>query len=157
MVIVYETILVVLFVSGILPLLAVLGAFCLLALFAGISIRAASLSQDIPCACFGETGTRLGKQTLLRSILLAIPVLVYYFTAHSMNASWWPTSLEALIGLLSLTLAALLLTRWLLIVKTLTTLIRQRQTSERDLADDQVEAILTRLQKSGKQMQENIL
>ncbi|HJT59130.1 MAG TPA: MauE/DoxX family redox-associated membrane protein [Ktedonobacteraceae bacterium] len=127
LIIVYEAALGVLYVSGIFPLIATIAALLLLALFAGVSISAIVSRQKIPCNCFGEANSSLGNQTLVRSILLAVPVSVYYLGTLSEKSTWWPTTIDTTITLLSLVIAVILLARWLFVVENLVALMHDRR------------------------------
>lgn len=142
----YEAMLGVLFALGIFPILATLAASLLLALFASVSIRAAWSHQNIPCNCFGETETPLGNQTLIRAILLAFPVIVYYLSTRSTSTIWWPTTIDTFVSLISLVIATILLTRWLFMSTTLTAFIRERERDEHALTRRRIQELEKRLQ-----------
>src|SRR5581483_11568977 len=90
MVITYEAVLGLLFLAGFLPGIAVIAALVLLAAFAGVSLFTLRSAQLIPCACFGEADTPLGKHTLWRSLILAVPVVLYYLGTRETATAWWP-------------------------------------------------------------------
>jgi uncharacterized membrane protein YphA (DoxX/SURF4 family) len=77
--ILYEAALGILFTFGILSTISIVAALLLLILFAIVSIRSLILHEKIRCNCFGEASSFLGKQTLLRAILLFIPVSIYHY------------------------------------------------------------------------------
>lgn len=146
LIIAYEVMLGVLFTLGIFPALATLAAFLLLALFISVSIRATWLHQKISCNCFGETETPLGNQTLIRAILLVLPVIVYYLSTRSTSTTWWPTTFDTFVSVFSLVIATILLTKWLFMFTILTTFIREREQAERELTHRRIQALEKRLQ-----------
>jgi uncharacterized membrane protein YphA (DoxX/SURF4 family) len=149
MVIAYEAVLGLLFLAGFLPGIALIAALLLLAAFAGVSLFALRSAQLIPCACFGEADTPLGKHTLWRALLLAVPVVLYYLGTRETATAWWPAGLDTWVSLLTLVLASLLLVRWLLAVTNIRTLMQERKRGEQELAGHYERILIERLRRQG--------
>jgi uncharacterized membrane protein YphA (DoxX/SURF4 family) len=149
LVIAYEAGLGVLFLAGIVPGPAAIAALVLLAAFTGVSVFAIRSSRAIPCACFGEADTPLGSQTLWRSVLLVVPVVLYYLGTRGMATAWWPTDLDTWTDLLSLVLAALLLSRWFLAARGIRVLMQERKRGEQELASHYEQVLIERLRRQG--------
>lgn len=134
LVIIWEAMLGVLFFLGILPLLAVIAAFSLLLLFMSVSILAIRQREQIPCNCFGRSVSPLGYQTILRALILVVPVLLYYLSTLSTPSDWWPTTFDTALILLSLTVALILLTRWVLAARSIMKLAHDLRRSSEEAA-----------------------
>jgi len=76
---------------------------------------------------FGEAETALGGGTIARSLLLLVPLGIYYLCSLHVMAMWWPTSVDLAVTLSGLVIAALLLARWGLAATTVATLVRERR------------------------------
>jgi uncharacterized membrane protein YphA (DoxX/SURF4 family) len=139
--ILYEAALGILFTFGILSTISIVAALLLLILFAIVSIRSLILHEKIRCNCFGEASSFLGKQTLLRAILLFIPVSIYYLSTFFTNSAWWPTGLNTIIPLVSIAIAAILLTKWLLMARFLVSLVFERRQDEEKIAHTRAEKL----------------
>lgn len=146
LIITYEAVLGLLFTFGIFPTLSTIAALMLLILFAVVSIRALILRQRIKCNCFGRVTSLLGKQTLLRSVLLIIPVSIYYLSTFYTDSLWWPSTLDTIIPLVSISVAAILLTRWLLIARPLAAFAFERRQDEERVAHFRAQRLLENAQ-----------
>jgi len=122
--ILYETILGGLFFWGVFPLFASIAALLLLLVFIGVSIIVMVRHQKIACNCFGQSESPLGYETLIRAMVLIVPVIVYYLSSLTARSTWWPTTIDLALSLLSLVIGIILLTRWLLEGKSILTLAR---------------------------------
>lgn len=146
LIITYEAALGILFIFGIFPTISTIAALMLLILFAVVSIRALVLRQQIRCNCFGEATSLLGKQTLLRAILLLIPVSIYYLSTFFAASVWWPSTLNTIIPLMSIAVAAILLTKWLLMARSLAALAFERRQEEEKIAHSRAQRLLQNVQ-----------
>ncbi len=134
LVIIWEGMLGGLFILGIFPSLAAIASISLLLLFMSVSILAMRRREQIPCNCFGRSTSPLGYQTLLRALILVVPILLYYFSTLSTPSDWWPTTLDTALLLLSLTIGLILLTRWVLAARSIMKLARDLQKSSEEVA-----------------------
>jgi uncharacterized membrane protein YphA (DoxX/SURF4 family) len=142
-IIVYEALLGVLFLLGLVPLIAIIMALCLLILFLGVSLRAMLLHQQVRCNCFGASRSLLGGFTLLQASLLLLPVGGYYLNTFFSAAIWWPSALEMVVSSLSLVLGGILVARWLLMARTIRDLALSRKQSDRDAADGRAQGFVS--------------
>jgi hypothetical protein len=108
----FEFAIAVLLVSGYALGAATAGAFALAASFVGISILAIAKRQRIRCNCFGRSAAILGPETLLRAMLLLVPIGVLAAAAAVGTTGRWPTSPTTWVSSLALSLGALLLLLW---------------------------------------------
>lgn len=146
LIIMYEAALGILLTFGIFPTISTIAALMLLILFAAVSMRALVLRQHIRCNCFGRATSLLGRQTLLRTTLLIIPVSIYYLSTFSTDSLWWPTRLDTIIPLMSIAVAAILLTRWQLIARPLAALAFERKQDEEKVAHSRAQRLLENAQ-----------
>jgi uncharacterized membrane protein YphA (DoxX/SURF4 family) len=102
----------VLLASGFAPAVAAGGGFALATSFAGVSILAIATGRRVQCNCFGRSAAILGPDTLLRAVLLLVPVGIVGAAAAGGTASRWPTSATEWVSSLGLALGALLLLVW---------------------------------------------
>lgn len=142
-IIAYEAILGVLCLLGLLPLMAIIMALCLLILFLAVSSRAMLLHQQVRCNCFGASRSLLGGYTLLQASLLLLPVAGYFLSTMWSVAVWWPNTLEMVISSLSLVFGAIVVARWLLMARTIRDLVLSRKQRDRDAAFGHVREFVT--------------
>jgi hypothetical protein len=133
-----EGILGVLFALGAFPVVTSIAAALLLLIFIGISIQVTLSHRTIPCNCFGKSDTSLGAGTLLRAFLLLLTVSTYALSIPASTSAWWPTTLESVVSLSTCVIGALLLGRWLLIAKGLTTLVIERHHWDQDVRQERL-------------------
>ena len=113
-IILYETSLAMLFVTGRFTLIVTVATACFVLGCVGVSLYAFALRQQIPCRCFGKSSSPLGVQTIAHALLLVLPAGIYFLSSLWTRNSWWPSDMETLVVLASLTLAGILLASWLL-------------------------------------------
>lgn len=116
-----------LLVSGRAPAVGTAGAFALAASFVGVSILAIAKGQRIRCNCFGRSAALLGTETLLRAVLLLVPVGVLAAAAAVGTEGQWPTSAATWVSSLALVLGALLLLLWASQAIVIARLVRSRR------------------------------
>ena len=126
-----EGTLAVLLATGVAPS-AVAGATLVLFLgFSALSLWAVRTGMHVSCNCFGSSDRELGKDSLETSLLLAAAALAYLAllqrTQPSLTLGEAP--LAALLGV-----AAVMGARWLLALRDLVPIVRQRRVLERELA-----------------------
>ena len=119
-----------LFFLGIFPFFAIIASLLLLLVFIVVSIIAMNRHQKIPCTCFGQSESPLGYQTIVRAMLLVIPIAAYYISTFTVHFTWWPLTFDTTISLLSLVIAIILLTNWLLTVRSIVTLIHSHKPND---------------------------
>jgi len=146
LIIAYEAAVGILFASGIFSVISTIAALVLLILFAVVSIRALILRQKIRCNCFGESASFLGKETLLRAILLLVPVGFYYLSTFFTSSLWWPTTLSTIVPLVSIAVATILLTEWLLMARSLAVFAFERRQDEEKVAHSRAQRLLQNAQ-----------
>ena len=127
-----EAALAALLASGVAPG-AVAGASAALFLgFSALSLWALRSGVHVSCNCFGSSDRELGRESLETSLLLAAAALVYLAllqrTQPSLTLGEAP--LAALLGIL-----AVMGARWLLALRELGPMVRQRRSLERELAE----------------------
>lgn len=98
----------------------------LVMLFTGVSPWARARKQEIPCSCFGRSQTVLGTATLVRSLLLATLVVALGLISLFADATWWPREPETLALLATLSIALLVLDRWLMAAPLIWRLVKAR-------------------------------
>ncbi len=126
-VIAYEAAIGLLYAVGWSPAVATAALLLLLVAFASVAVQAMVARRTIPYNCFGEAETALGGGTIARSLLLLVPLGIYYLCSLHVMAMWWPTSVDLAVTLSGLVIAALLLARWGLAATTVATLVRERR------------------------------
>ena len=100
-VIAYELVLAGLLLSGAAPRAAAAAGLALVAVFALVSALALLRGRQIECNCFGRSETPLGRDTLVRSALLAAALVVYAVSARGAwpkGVSAWVSSLALVVG-----------------------------------------------------------
>lgn len=125
----YEFVLGLLFLTGIAALLAAVSALILTFAFGLVSLMAVRTALRIECNCFGAGETMLGWQTLGRATLLGTCSVAYL--AAGLIEPHRTYSLDAWASATGVALAAILLVRWMLALKALKDLVSQRRTAER--------------------------
>jgi len=148
-VIAYEAALGLLFALGVVPMITALAALALLVIFACVSLIAMKSRRTIPCNCFGASDTPLGAATLARSALLLLAIVLYYLGFRFVGLIWWPTSVDVAVSASSLAVAAALFGRWLLVIRDIAALVRDRH--QRDTNDDARGDVPRRRMQEGKQ------
>jgi uncharacterized membrane protein YphA (DoxX/SURF4 family) len=120
-----------LLVSGLVPSAAAAASAALFLGFSALSYWAVRSGVHISCNCFGSSDRELGKDSLETSLLLAATALVYLallqWTQPSLTLGEAP--LTALLGVF-----AVMGARWLLALRDLAPIVRQRRLLERELA-----------------------
>jgi len=108
-----------------------LATLALFLVFAAVSLWAARHGLHVRCNCFGRSKRELGKDSLITSLLLAGATVAYWAlirrTDDSLTLGELP--LAAVLGV-----ATVLGARWLLAVRALAGIVRQRKVLESDLA-----------------------
>jgi len=130
-VIAIEATLAALLVSGLVPS-AVAGATVVLFLgFSALSVWAMRSGVHLSCNCFGSSDRELGRDSLETSLLLAAASLAYLALLQSTQPSLTlgEAPLAALLGV-----AVVMAARWLLALRALVPVVRQRRVLERELA-----------------------
>jgi uncharacterized membrane protein YphA (DoxX/SURF4 family) len=127
-----EGALAVLLVVGVAPSAVAAATVVLFVGFSALSLWAVRSGVHISCNCFGSSDSELGKDSLETSLLLAAAALAYLAllqrTQPSLTLGEAP--LAALLGV-----AAVMGARWLLALRDLVPIIRQRRLLDRELAE----------------------
>lgn len=118
-----ELSLALLLLTGALPLLASVGGLGLVGGFACVSGLALVRDREIECNCFGPSATKLGKGTLVRAALLAIPLGLYATAGRSS----WPHGYVDWTSSLALVAGGGLLLCWAIRTPSLVGLVRERK------------------------------
>jgi uncharacterized membrane protein YphA (DoxX/SURF4 family) len=126
-----EAALAALLVSGLAPSAVAAASAALFLGFSALSFWAVRSGVHISCNCFGSSDRELGRDSLESSLLLAAASLVYLAllqrTQPSLTLGEAP--LAALLGV-----AAAMGARWLLALRDLAPIVRQRRVLDRELA-----------------------
>jgi uncharacterized membrane protein YphA (DoxX/SURF4 family) len=122
-IVVLELSLAVLLLTGALPLPASVGGLGLVGLFVFVSVLALVRRREVECNCFGPSATTLGRETLFRATLLAIPLGLYAVAGRSL----WPHGHVDWISSLALVTGGGLLLYWAIRTTSLTSLVRERR------------------------------
>lgn len=130
-VIAIEGTLAVLLAAGVAPVAVAAAAVVLFLGFSALSLWAVRSGVHVSCNCFGSSDRELGKDSLETSLLLAAATLVYLVLVRRNEPSL--TLGQAPLALL-LGVAAVMGARWLLALRELVPMVRQRRTLERELA-----------------------
>jgi Methylamine utilisation protein MauE len=126
-----EGTLAVLLATGVAPSAVSAAAVVLFLGFSALSAWAMRSGVHISCNCFGSSDRELGRDSLETSLLLAAATLAYLALLQRTQPSL--TLGEAPLALL-LGVTAVMGTRWLLALRDLAPIIRQRRTLDRELA-----------------------
>jgi uncharacterized membrane protein YphA (DoxX/SURF4 family) len=118
-----ELTLAVLLLTGALPLPASVGGLGLVGLFVFVSVLALVRRREVECNCFGPSATTLGRETLFRAALLAIPLGLYAVAGRSS----WPHGTADWLSSLALVTGGGLLLYWAIRMPTLVGLVRVRK------------------------------
>jgi len=126
LVVAYELVLAGLLLSGAAPTAAAAAGLLLVAVFALVSVLALLRGRKIECNCFGRSDTPLGRDTLVRSALLAAALFVY----AAGGRGTWPAGLSAWVSSLALVVGCGLAFVWAVRLPTLATFVRERRLVE---------------------------
>jgi uncharacterized membrane protein YphA (DoxX/SURF4 family) len=126
-----EAALAVLLAAGVVPSGVAAAAAVLFLAFAALSLWAVRSGIHVSCNCFGSSDRELGKDSLETSLLLVAATLVYLGLVRGGRPSLTlgEAPVAALIGI-----AAVLGARWMLAVRELAPMVRQRRLLEHDEA-----------------------
>jgi hypothetical protein len=126
-----EAALAALLVSGVAPSAVAAASAALFLGFSALSLWAVRSGVHISCNCFGSSDRELGRDSLETSLLLAAAALAYLalLQVEQPSLSLGEAPLAALLGV-----AAVMGARWLLALRDLVPIIRQRRLLERELA-----------------------
>jgi len=102
-----------------------MAAMSLLLLLWAVSLFALATKRDIPCTCFGFSGRRLGKDTLLIASTLVSAEAAYL--AVRMLGDWTAPHGSTFIAVVALALSLILLYRWLGVASTAMLIVGQRR------------------------------
>ena len=131
-VIAIEGALAALLVSGLAPSAVAAATVGLFLGFSALSVWAMRSGVHVSCNCFGSSDRELGRDSLETSLLLAAASLAYLAllqrTQPSLTLGEAP--LAALLGV-----AAVMGVRWLLALRDLVPIVRQRRSLDRELAE----------------------
>ena len=131
-VIAIEGTLAALLVSGLAPSAVAAATVVLFLGFSALSVWAMRSGVHLSCNCFGSSDRELGRDSLETSLLLAAASLAYLAllqrTQPSLTLGEAP--LAALLGV-----TAVLGARWLLALRDLAPIVRQRRSLDRELAE----------------------
>jgi len=131
-VIAIEATLAALLASGLAPSAVAAATVVLFLGFSALSVWAMRSGVHLSCNCFGSSDRELGRDSLETSLLLAAASLAYLAllqrTQPSMTLGEAP--LAALLGV-----TAVLGARWLLALRDLAPIVRQRRSLDRELAE----------------------
>jgi uncharacterized membrane protein YphA (DoxX/SURF4 family) len=131
-VIAIEATLAALLVSGLAPSAVAAAAAALFLGFSALSLWAVRSGAQISCNCFGSSDRELGKDSLETSLLLAAAALAYLalLQVKEPTLTLGQAPLAALLGV-----AAVMGARWLLALRDLVPMVRQRRLLDRELAE----------------------
>ena len=131
-VIAIEGALAALLVSGLAPSAVAAATVGLFLGFSALSVWAMRSGVHVSCNCFGSSDRELGRDSLETSLLLAAASLAYLallqWTQPSLTLGEAP--LAALLGV-----TAVMGARWLLALRDLAPIVRQRRSLDRELAE----------------------
>jgi methylamine utilization protein MauE len=124
-----EATLAVLLAAGFAPSAVAAAALAVFLGFAGLSLWALRSGIHVSCNCFGSSDRELGKDSLETSLLLVAAILVYLGLLQRVepSLSLAQAPLAALLGV-----AGVMCARWLLALRELAPMIRQRRLLERE-------------------------
>ena len=126
LVIAYELVLAGLLLSGAASREAALAGLGLVGVFALVSALALLRGRKIECNCFGRSKTPLGRDTLVRAVMLGAALVAYAVWARGT----WPAGLSAWVSSLALVVGCGLAFVWAVRLPTLATLVRDRRLIE---------------------------
>jgi uncharacterized membrane protein YphA (DoxX/SURF4 family) len=131
-VIAIEGTLAALLVSGLAPSAVAAATVVLFLGFSALSVWAMRSGVHLSCNCFGSSDRELGRDSLETSLLLAAASLAYLALLQWTQPS--PTLGEAPLAAV-LGVAAVMGARWLLALRDLAPIVRQRRSLDRELAE----------------------